>query len=111
MSIPTREIKGTVDDFDEYGSRGLKRTVALMPLGADGDEDGAAKEVAYCGRSCSAFALGWTQGKVTDTARRPGRAGPARRLRPPSDQHVRSGSTTTPVRSARKVAGQIKDTP
>ncbi|MER5200060.1 hypothetical protein ACWD3J_41940 [Streptomyces sp. NPDC002755] len=69
MSIPKWTIKGTVDDCDECGCcgrRGLKRTVALMPLDAEGNEDGS---VVYYGTSCAATALSWTQGKVTDTAR------------------------------------------
>ncbi|MEU6653405.1 hypothetical protein ABZ904_29210 [Streptomyces sp. NPDC046900] len=72
MSTPKWKIKGIVDDFDKCGCcgrRGLKRTVALMPLDADGNEDGTAEDVAYYGTSCAAAALGWTQGKVTDTAR------------------------------------------
>ncbi|MEV0186782.1 hypothetical protein AB0I54_47570 [Streptomyces sp. NPDC050625] len=72
MPIPKWKIKGIVDDFNECGCcgrRGLKRTVALMPLDADGNEDGTAEDVAYYGTSCAATALGWTQGKVTDTAR------------------------------------------
>ncbi|MFE6020763.1 hypothetical protein ACFQ6O_29825 [Streptomyces sp. NPDC056441] len=72
MPIPKWKIKGIVDDFDECGCcgrRGLKRTVALMPLDADGNEDGTAEDVVYYGTSCAATALSWTQGKVTDTAR------------------------------------------
>ncbi|MFJ2627741.1 hypothetical protein ACIO6T_31145 [Streptomyces sp. NPDC087532] len=72
MSIPKWTIKGIVDDFDTCGCcgrRGLKRTVALMPLDADGNEDGTAEDVAYYGTSCAATALGWKQGKVTDAAR------------------------------------------
>ncbi|MEU5524727.1 hypothetical protein ABZ759_29705 [Streptomyces sp. NPDC047860] len=94
MPIPKWKIKGIVDDITECGCcgrRGLKRTVALMPLDADGNEDGTAEDVVYYGTSCAATALSWTQGKVTDTARGPGRAGPARRLRPPDDQHLRPG--------------------
>ncbi|PWI04907.1 hypothetical protein DIZ27_42400 [Streptomyces sp. NWU339] len=69
MGIPKWTIKGIVDDFDECGCcgrHGLKRTVALMPLDADGNEDGSA---VYYGTSCAATALSWTQGKVADTAR------------------------------------------
>ncbi|GAA3509816.1 hypothetical protein [Streptomyces shaanxiensis] len=72
MRIPKWKILGVTDDFTECGCcgrRGLKRTVALMPLDAEGNEDGTAEEVAYYGTSCAATALGWTQGKVTDTAR------------------------------------------
>ena len=72
MPIPKWTIKGIVDDYDTCGCcgrRGLKRTVALMPLDADGNEDGTAEDVAYYGTSCAATALGWSQGKVTDTAR------------------------------------------
>ncbi|GAA3823319.1 hypothetical protein [Streptomyces chiangmaiensis] len=72
MSTPKRKIKGIVDNFDACGRcerRGLKRTVALMPLDADGNEDGTAEDVAYHGTSCATAALRWTQGKVTDTAR------------------------------------------
>ncbi|GGP80913.1 hypothetical protein [Streptomyces melanogenes] len=72
MRILKWKIKGITDDFTECGCcgrRGLKRTVALMPLDADGNEDGTAEDVAYYGTSCAAIALGWAQGKVTDTAR------------------------------------------
>ncbi|MGV9351225.1 hypothetical protein ACWDSD_42255 [Streptomyces spiralis] len=72
MPIPKWKIKGIVDDITECGCcgrRGLKRTVAMMPLDADGNEDGAAEDVVFYGTSCAADALGWTQGKVTDTAR------------------------------------------
>ncbi|WP_406436447.1 hypothetical protein OHB14_62375 [Streptomyces sp. NBC_01613] len=72
MRIPKWKILGVTDDFTECGCcgrRGLKRTVALMPLDADGNEDGTAEDVAYYGTSCAATALSWTQGKVTDTAR------------------------------------------
>ncbi|MGW7610953.1 hypothetical protein ACWGKW_27505 [Streptomyces sp. NPDC054766] len=65
-------IKGIVDDVTECGCcgrRGLKRTVAMMPLDANGNEDGTAEDVVYYGTSCAADALSWTQGKVTDTAR------------------------------------------
>ncbi|MFJ7041421.1 hypothetical protein PS783_36975 (plasmid) [Streptomyces enissocaesilis] len=60
-------VKGIVDDFTECdccGRRGLKRTVALMPLDAEGNEDGTAEDVVYYGTSCAAAVLGWTQGKV-----------------------------------------------
>ncbi|MER5600590.1 hypothetical protein [Streptomyces sp. NPDC002265] len=72
MPIWKWKIKGIVDDFDACGCcgrRGLRRTVALMPLDADGNEDGTAEDVVYYGTSCAATALGWTQGKVADTAR------------------------------------------
>ncbi len=72
MPIPKWKIKGIVDDITECGCcgrRGLKRTVAMMPLDADGNEDGAAEDVVFYGTSCAADALSWTQGKVTDTAR------------------------------------------
>ncbi|MEV5850375.1 hypothetical protein AB0M32_51320 [Streptomyces sp. NPDC051985] len=72
MPIAKWKIKGIVDDYDTCGCcgrRGLKRTVALMPLDADGNEDGTPEDVAYYGTSCAATALGWTQRKVTDTAR------------------------------------------
>lgn len=72
MPIPKWRIKGIVDDYDTCGCcgrRGLKRTVAMMPLDADGNEDGTAEDVVYYGTSCAADALSWTQSKVTDTAR------------------------------------------
>ncbi|WP_455357183.1 hypothetical protein [Streptomyces sp. SYSU K217416] len=72
MPIPKWKIKGIVDDFNECGCcgrRGLKRTVAMMPLDADGNEDGTAEDVVYYGTSCAATALSWTQGKVAYTAR------------------------------------------
>ncbi|MGW3668543.1 hypothetical protein [Streptomyces sp. NPDC005141] len=65
-------IKGIVDDYDTCGCcgrRGLTRTVALMPLDADGNKDGTAEDVVYYGTSCSATALSWTQSKATDTTR------------------------------------------
>ncbi|MEU3734505.1 hypothetical protein AB0E81_34680 [Streptomyces sp. NPDC033538] len=72
MRVPKWAVKGIVDDFTECGCcgrRGLKRTVALMPLDADGNEDGTPEDVVYYGTSCAATALGWAQGKVTATAR------------------------------------------
>ena len=72
MRTPKWKILGVTDDFTECGCcgrRGLKRTVALMPMDADGNEEGTAEDVAYYGTSCAAAALGWTHGKVTDTAR------------------------------------------
>ncbi|MFM9499771.1 hypothetical protein ACKI1Q_40055 [Streptomyces galilaeus] len=72
MPIWKWKIKGIVDDITECGCcgrRGLKRTVAMMPLDADGNEDGTAEDVVYYGTSCAATALSWTQGKVTDAAR------------------------------------------
>ncbi|MGW3029421.1 hypothetical protein [Streptomyces sp. NPDC001221] len=72
MRIPKSKVLGVTDGFTECGCgghRGLERTFALMPLDADGSEDGAAEEVAYCSTSCAATALGWMHGKVTDTAR------------------------------------------
>nr|WP_107905346.1 hypothetical protein [Streptomyces chartreusis] len=66
------KIMGITDEFTECGCcgrRGLKRTVALMPLDAAGNEDGTAEDVAYYGTSCAAAALGWTQASVTDSAR------------------------------------------
>lgn len=72
MGTPNWKIKGITDDFTECGCcgrRGLKRTVALMPLDAEGNEDGTAEDVAYYGTSCAAIALGWTQRKVSDAAR------------------------------------------
>ncbi|MGW1411313.1 hypothetical protein [Streptomyces sp. NPDC002403] len=71
MSIAKWKIKGIVDDFSECGCcgrRGLKRTVAMMPLDVDGNEDGTAEDVVYYGTSCAAAALGWKQGKVTNLA-------------------------------------------
>ncbi|WP_369383305.1 hypothetical protein [Streptomyces sp. cg36] len=72
MSISKWKIKGIVDDFTECGCcgrRGLKRTVAMMPLDADGNEDGTAEDVVYYGTSCAAQALGWSHSRVTDAAR------------------------------------------
>lgn len=65
------KIKGITDErtqCDCCGLSGLKRTVALMPLDADGNENGTADDVAYYGTSCAAKALGWRQGKVTSAA-------------------------------------------
>ncbi|MER5952068.1 hypothetical protein ABT127_39130 [Streptomyces sp. NPDC001904] len=67
-STPQFVIKGVVDDCTECGCCGrtnLKRTVALMPLDQDGNEDGA---VCYYGTSCAAAALRWTQTQVTNAA-------------------------------------------
>lgn len=61
-------IKGIVDDTDTCeccGTR-LKRAVALMPLDADGNEDG---DAVYYGTSCAAKALRWSTTRVTNTAR------------------------------------------
>ncbi|MGI5414145.1 hypothetical protein ACQEV9_46100 [Streptomyces chartreusis] len=72
MRTPKWKIMGITDEFTECGCcgrRGLKRTVALMPLDADGNEDGTAEDVAYYGTSCAAAALGWTQASVRDSAR------------------------------------------
>ncbi|MGW1562759.1 hypothetical protein ACWCQ1_40605 [Streptomyces sp. NPDC002144] len=65
------KIKGISDDrtqCDCCGLSGLKRTVALMPLDADGNENGTAEDVVYYGTSCAAKALGWRQGQVTSAA-------------------------------------------
>ncbi|MEU1273636.1 hypothetical protein [Streptomyces sp. NPDC005799] len=65
------KIKGISDDrtqCDCCGLSGLKRTVALMPLDADGNENGTAEDVVHYGTSCAAKALGWRQGKVTSAA-------------------------------------------
>ncbi|MFJ4748881.1 hypothetical protein [Streptomyces albogriseolus] len=64
-------VKGIVDDFTECdccGRRRLKRTVALMPLSTEGNEDGTVEDVVYYGTSCAATALGWTRGKVAAAA-------------------------------------------
>ncbi|MGW5657184.1 hypothetical protein [Streptomyces humi] len=71
MRTPMWKILGVTDDVTECGCcgrRGLRRTVALMPLDADGNEDGTAEDVAFYGTSCAAATLGWTHGKVTDAA-------------------------------------------
>lgn len=62
-------IKGTVTDIttcDCCGRKGLRRTVALMPLDVDGNEVG---EVSYYGTGCAAALLGWTNGRVTTSAK------------------------------------------
>ncbi|MGV9456339.1 hypothetical protein [Streptomyces sp. NPDC003635] len=72
MPILKLKIKGIVDEFTECGCcgrHGLKRTVALMPLDAEGNQDGTAEDVAYYGTPCAATTLGWTQAKVARTAR------------------------------------------
>lgn len=61
-------IKGITDDVTTCeccGRRGLRRTVALMPLAADGAEDG---EVTYYGTSCAARALNWSSYRVNRVA-------------------------------------------
>lgn len=53
-------VKGTTDevtDCELCGKVELKGTVMLVPLDADGNEDG---EVSYFGTSCAAKAAGWT---------------------------------------------------
>jgi hypothetical protein len=53
-------VKGTTDESTECDLCGrveLKATVMLVPLDADGNDDG---EVNYFGRSCAAKAAGWT---------------------------------------------------
>ncbi|WP_432044279.1 hypothetical protein [Streptomyces cadmiisoli] len=47
MSIPKWKIKGIVDDSTVCGCcgrRGLGSAIAMVPLGADGNEDGAAED-------------------------------------------------------------------
>ncbi|NEB76006.1 hypothetical protein G3I40_12350 [Streptomyces sp. SID14478] len=61
-------VKGVVDDSDTCeccGRTNLKRTVALMPLDAEGNEEG---DVSYYGTSCAAVALGWSQTRVANAA-------------------------------------------
>ncbi|MFJ2745462.1 hypothetical protein ACIO3O_38035 [Streptomyces sp. NPDC087440] len=65
FSFPQWVIKGVTDDCttcDCCGRSNLKRTVALMPLDADGNEEG---EVSYYGTGCAAAAL---RRKITDVA-------------------------------------------
>jgi hypothetical protein len=53
-------VKGTTDDVTECelcGKEELKGTVMLVPLDAEGNEDGG---VSYFGTSCAAKAAGWT---------------------------------------------------
>lgn len=53
-------VKGTTDDVTDCelcGKAELKGTVMLVPLDADGNDDG---EVCYFGTSCAAKAAGWT---------------------------------------------------
>ncbi|MFG2986167.1 hypothetical protein ACGFYQ_33785 [Streptomyces sp. NPDC048258] len=67
-AIPQWVIKGITDDCTTCeccGRTNLKRTVALAPLDADGNEDG---EPAYYGTSCAAIALGRTQTWISNTA-------------------------------------------
>ncbi|MGP3776996.1 hypothetical protein ACTWJ8_39805 (plasmid) [Streptomyces sp. SDT5-1] len=73
LSAPKWTIKGIVDDCTTCeccGRTNLKRTVALMPLDADGNEEGT---VTYYGTSCAAAELRWTQTQVTNAARRASR--------------------------------------
>ncbi|WP_338704383.1 hypothetical protein V2W30_41405 (plasmid) [Streptomyces sp. Q6] len=68
-ATPQWIIKGVVDDTDTCeccGRTNLKRVVALMPLDADGNEEG---DVSYYGTSCAATALRWTHTRVANTAR------------------------------------------
>ncbi|MGV9546795.1 hypothetical protein [Streptomyces ardesiacus] len=58
------KVLGTTDDVttcELCGKQELKGTVALMPLDADGNEDG---EACYFGVSCAAKAAGWTLKEV-----------------------------------------------
>jgi len=62
-------IKGVVDDTDtceHCGRRGLKRVVAMVPLDADGNEDG---DAAYFGTGCAVGYIkrGTFRGKTTTT--------------------------------------------
>lgn len=53
-------VKGTTDEStvcELCGKVELKATVMLVPLDADGNEDG---DVVYFGTSCAATAAGWT---------------------------------------------------
>jgi hypothetical protein len=62
-------IKGTVTDITTCnccGRNGLRRTIALMPLDIDGNEAG---EVGYYGTGCAATLLGWTNSRVTTSAK------------------------------------------
>lgn len=57
-------VKGTTDDVTDCelcGKVELKGTVVLVPLDAEGNEDG---EVCYFGTSCAAKAAGWTVREV-----------------------------------------------
>ncbi|MFE2991413.1 hypothetical protein [Streptomyces sp. NPDC059262] len=61
-------VKGVVDYCtvcECCGRTNLKRTVALMPLDCEGNEEG---QVSYYGTQCAADALRWTMTKVTNTA-------------------------------------------
>jgi hypothetical protein len=78
-------IKGITDVTDTCeccSRRGLKRVVALMPLDADGNEDG---DAVYYGTSCAATAMRWTNTRILNEARAAqakweGEAGTARQL-------------------------------
>ncbi|MEU5060097.1 MULTISPECIES: hypothetical protein [unclassified Streptomyces] len=62
-------VKGVVDYCtvcECCGRTNLKRTVALMPLDCEGNEEG---QVSYYGTQCAADALRWTTTKVTNAAR------------------------------------------
>jgi hypothetical protein len=62
------EIKGTTGDVstcDCCGRRGLRKTVVMLPLDADGNVDG---EPTFYGTGCAAAALGWTSHRVRKTA-------------------------------------------
>ncbi|AEM88856.1 hypothetical protein [Streptomyces violaceusniger] len=63
-------VKGVVDDTDQCehcGRRGLKRVVAMVPLDADGNEDG---DAAYFGTGCAVGYIkrGTLRGRVTGAA-------------------------------------------
>ncbi|MGA3562645.1 hypothetical protein [Melissospora conviva] len=62
------KVMGIVNDIttcDCCNRRGLRRTVALMPLDIDGTPDG---EVTYFGTGCAATALGTTNSAVIKRA-------------------------------------------
>ncbi|MFG3287324.1 hypothetical protein ACGF3G_00680 [Streptomyces sp. NPDC048179] len=61
-------IKGITDDTDrcEHCGTRIRRAVALMPLDADGSEDG---DVVYYGTTCASRALGRKTAWVTNQAR------------------------------------------
>ncbi|MYT71187.1 MULTISPECIES: hypothetical protein [unclassified Streptomyces] len=66
---PRWQIKGITDECTTCeccGRSNLRRTVALCPLDAEGNEGGG---VSYYGTACAADTLRWTTTKVTNTAR------------------------------------------
>lgn len=78
----TYEIRGTTGDVTTCsccGRRGLRKTVVMVPV----DADGARGDAEFYGTGCAAAAIGWTDNRVRKTAKAAdARAASARRKTP-----------------------------